>query len=366
MGSKRSVSEGKKGVFLIDTDFQLLNAVRFVLSRGLEGKMDAIIQMKSRNPKERIAALRQTKVFDQIYDLELDTHPKLEKVYILLALMFPVAYLKKRFGMDIRGRYDEIYMSFATKTFDFIIAGSGCKNIIGYDDGMGSYVGNPYTDNYKPGYMKVRKLLGRDYQVNTIYLNNPSCYHGEPGKELFAIAENEERIDDNIINQIFAVKHPDDLEGRKYIFFNACITSIDGYIDWEKDLALCMDEAVNKEGIVRLHPSEKRADEYESMHTDTTCNMWELVCSRYVDDDSLLTGFFSTAQFIPKLMNDKEPYLIFTFMMSEELPAVTKERFDDYVKFFRTKYRDSSKIYLPQNKEEYRNIIKTIYEKNSK
>ncbi|MBR4173854.1 MAG: hypothetical protein IKR56_00770 [Lachnospiraceae bacterium] len=364
MGSKNSDSENGRGVFLIDTDIQLLNAARFILSRDLFGKMDAIIQMKSRNAKERIAKLRQIGIFDNVYDLELDKHSKLEKFYILLALMFPGIYLKKRFGMDIKGRYDEIYLAFATKTFDFIIAGSGCKNIIGYDDGMGSYIGDPYTDNYKNGYMKMRRLLGHDYRVDIIYLNNPACYHGVNGKELFNILASNGTCDDTVINELFSFRTPDDLEGKKYIFLNMGITDLSGYIEWEKDLAECMDEAVEGECIVRLHPSEKRSQVYESMQRDKTCNMWELICARQIGDDSVLTGFFSTAQFSPKLMNDAEPYLIFTFMMSDDFPADKKEKFADYVRYFRTKYRDGSKIYLPESKEEYKEIIKSIYERN--
>lgn len=356
----KSNSEHYRELFLIDTDLQLLNAIHFILSHHQKGKMDAIIQMRSRNADERISRLKEVGIFDKVYCIPLDKHSRYERFEILIALLFPRKYIKKKYNLDIWGIYNSIYMSFATKAFDFLIAASGCNNVIGYDDGMASYVGDPFTDNYKKRYLIVRKLLKRDYCVDTIYLNNPACYNGDRKKKIKNLQSDEEYDGKELINYIFSFQTPDDLENQRNIFLNMPITDVPGYIEHEKELAEIMKDITKGDSIVRLHPSEKREDIYNSLKLDKTNNMWELICRHYITDNSLLVSCFSTAQFSPKLLNDTEPYLVFTFMMFDDLSEFKQQQFQEYVSFFKTKYEDCSKIYLPKTIDEYKTAIQSI------
>lgn len=353
-------------VFLIDTDIQLLNALYFVFSYGLTGKTDAIIQMKSRNAEARINALRESKVFKNIYVLKLDTHSALERVEILIALIMPNLYMKKKHNLDLKSKYDSVFLAFSTKTFDFTIAAIGSKSIIGYDDGMGSYIGDPYHDNYKKRYILARKLFGHEYNVDTIFLNNPLCYNGAKKVSVrplkLKLSEDQEQIINNIFNYVPVYNYP------KCVFLNQPVTDIFDYLQVEKSLVDRTNDILGGHFLLRLHPSEKRSEVYELYEDkiDKTNNMWELTCAKFDSDNYVLIGCFSTAQFSPKLMNDKEPYLVFTYKIFSNLDEKRKTAFDRYINFFKGKYREKNRIFVPNNIEEYSDIIKNIKLENRK
>lgn len=351
---EKSSLKNKRIVFLIDTDIQLLNALYFVLSNDLGGKTDAIIQMKSRNGEKRIDSLKRSGVFKNIYSLKLDKHYFAEKIEILIALFQPNLYMRLKHRIRLKRRYDTVFLAFATKTFDFVIAAIKPKKVYGYDDGMGSYIGDPFRDNYKKGYLKARKLLRREYNVNEVFLNNPLCFNGTNTVNVYPLRETLSEEDDRLINEVFDYKPHEGIEHAKYYFLNQAITDIDDYIGIERSLVDKLDRISGGDYILRFHPSERRRDIYSAYKDkiDIRNNMWELSCKN-ISDNNVLIGTFSSAQFSPKLLYNKEPYLIFTFKVFEGLDSRKKILFEQYVDFFRNKYENKGKVLVPNTIEEY-------------
>ena len=343
-----------KIVFLVDTDIQLLNALYFILSHGLKGKTDVIIQMKSRNRGTRIDLLKSSGIFNNIYTLKLDNHHFAEKFEILLALIQPDMYMKIKHKMTLRKKYDIVFLAFATKTFDFVIAAIKPKEVYGYDDGMGSYIGDPFCDNYKKMYLYMRKLLGREYKVHEVFLNNPSCFNGLNSVNIHPLRQNIAESDVRLLYDIFEHKQKKRIECIMFFFLNQAVTDLPDYIVMEKNLVDELDRISEGDFILRFHPSEKRRDIYSIYNDkiDASNDMWELWCKDIVED-SVLVGFFSTAQFSPKLIYNREPYLIFTFKLIKGLDEKKKRVFERYVEYFKSKYKNKEKIFIPSTIDEY-------------
>lgn len=357
---EQSDFETKRIVFLIDTDIQLLNATRFILSHGLRGKSDAIIQMKSQNATHRIKALSDSGIFKNIFSIELDKHTCFERIEILAALVQPSLYMRIKHRIELRDKYDLVFLAFATKTFDFIIFAIGNPVVYGYDDGLGSYVGNPYYDNYKRGYLTCRNIFGRGYIVDTLFLNNPDCFHGNEALCVLPLSSKISSADEMAINRVFSFDPEKTEDYPRCIYLNQAVTDIPNYIENEKELA---DKMINEFGtdcLVRLHPSEKRRYVYKSYNLDNNNNMWELTCSRQIFDDSVLVGFFSTAQFTPKLIDDIEPYLIFTFHLYNGIEKKKTESYMKYISLFEDHYRNKGRIFVPKSLDDYEYDLKLI------
>lgn len=95
-------------------------------------------------------------------------------------------------------------------------------------------------------------------------------------------------------------------------------------------------------GMLRLHPRDK--EEKTKGRIDPGKGQWELRCGWELTDDHILVGAFSTAQFTPKWLYDKEPFVIFTFDMIFKEQSEFKNRVDEMICEFAKTYRDPDKV----------------------
>ena len=86
--------------------------------------------------------------------------------------------------------------------------------------------------------------------------------------------------------------------------------------------------------------------------------MWypPVKCIRPTVPASLWIGAFSTAQFTPKMMFDREPTLVFLY----KLYGCQFNNADELVERIRASYRDPQKVLVPQTKEEFNAILATV------
>ena len=99
---------------------------------------------------------------------------------------------------------------------------------------------------------------------------------------------------------------------HRFVYFSQLLSSDANEIQIEKDI---VDNIFNfkDDFIVRPHP-RGMTTLYEGLNIDNTYSQWELCCAE-INGNSVLIGNFSTALFIPKLIYDKEPTVIFTYKM---------------------------------------------------
>ena len=95
--------------------------------------------------------------------------------------------------------------------------------------------------------------------------------------------------------------------------------------------------------IVRNHPRETR----------------ELKCDNDINDDKVLIAFCSTAQITPKMLYDKEPYLVFLYRLFD---CDWIEDYDRLVEQVRNSYRNKKKVFLPSTLDELVNTLNNLLE----
>ena len=89
-----------------------------------------------------------------------------------------------------------------------------------------------------------------------------------------------------------------------------------------------------------------------------TNNMWELECIQSINDGNVIFAAFSTAQFTPKLLFDKNPYIIFLYKIFD----LEVKGADEMIERFAHTYKYKSKIFVPKCMEEIDDIIKITNE----
>lgn len=354
----KQLSCNEEIAFLIDSPIQLYNAIQYILSNGLKGKTDAFIQAKFRNEQILITALKENTIFRNIYILSQDKNGLLKHFGILCGLLFPKVYLYIVHRLNFWTiRYNKIFIAFATKTFDFIIAASNCKQIIGFEDGIGSYLGDPFRDNYRHRYLVLRQMLGHDYQVPIVYLNNPALYSGVKARMAENITRGIASGDAELLYKIFQYKRSNLYLKNRMVYLNQPITHINRYYEDEGKILSILKESAGTNFILRLHPGEKKVQLYKDYNIDTDGNMWEILCKEDISDEHILVGYFSTAQFMPKFISDSEPYLIFTFELYQKPKSNIYNNYLELMETVRKSYRNKSKIFIPKTIEEYRDIV---------
>lgn len=351
---KKSNYNKNRIAFLIDTPTQLFNSIEYVLGHNLYGMADAYIQIKFSNKDGLIERVIKKKIFKNIYLLKPDKNGKFKHLGIINALLFPRFYIKIVHHIDIYSKhYQKIFIAFATKTFDFLIAASGCKNIIGFEDGIGSYLGDPFSDNYKKGYIYFRRMTGHNYLVDKIYLNNPERYRGISGRKISPICSKLDDSGKKLLYEVFNYKDTDLYRNYNIVYLNQPITHIPDYYLKEEKIVNVLSKRIKEKIIIRFHPNEKNKELYSGFQIDNENNMWELLCKEQINSNFLLIGYFSTAQFLPKFIADKEPYIIFTFKLYAGIKNDICKNYCDLAETVKSSYRNSGKIFIPETFEEY-------------
>lgn len=108
---------------------------------------------------------------------------------------------------------------------------------------------------------------------------------------------------------------------------------------------------------VRRHPRDNHTYLNQTKQDNTS---WEMIClNEAINDNTILCGIASTAQLMPKILNEKEPYLIFLYdiyqLRNKNLIAAQKTK-----ELAETLYVDKTKIYVPSSIKQLETITKEI------
>lgn len=150
------------------------------------------------------------------------------------------------------------------------------------------------------------------------------------------------------------------LEKNRLIYFSQ---------PWKKDnvivskdfneLEMTVRNIINEhDGMLRLHPRD--TEEKTKGRIDQGKGQWELRCGWELTDDHILVGAFSTAQFTPKWLYDKEPFVIFTYDMIFKEQSDYKNRVDEMIREFARSYRNPDKVVSVDSPESLNTILEKI------
>lgn len=111
-------------------------------------------------------------------------------------------------------------------------------------------------------------------------------------------------------------------------------------------------------GIVyRKHPRDTRS--YGDRLLDRIKD-WEAYCGSIDSERTVLISDASTASVIPKLMYDKEPFLVFLHYAATGQKSQDNQAVENFLEKFRETYSDKSRIIMPTSMSEYDAVCRQI------
>jgi len=345
-----------------------LNTINFVFNNVEDSKInsDLIIIEEFSNAKKIFNNIMASHIFSNVKFIKRE---KLTRLRMRFFILFPKIHLFYRLGRIFNLSYNQIacsgwdllFMSFAQ-----ILKGKSKMIII--DDGLASYSGDVRAikfTNYKYKLLELLNIGPLCIHISALYLNNLSVYRADKWTQIKALPS----ITANgclmrQLDMIFSyAAHK--IYQTKYIFIDdphdsQTAEQSDAYGKIFKLITKTCDKV-----IVRPHPADyaksvldyKKMNMPESIKVDDGSNMWELVCNHSLSDNNVLINIFSTAVFNPKLLFNKEPFIIF---LCNIFNGAQSDIVLNLINFLKNSYKDKWKIFVPNSLNEFANMLEKV------
>lgn len=233
-------------------------------------------------------------------------------------------------------------------------------DILVYDDGIDTYSGNCILGRVSGTYRLIGKPLHLGvfgYRIKAVFVNCKSFCHT-------AISPNIEQLpllnEDNpavlLAKTIFHYRTESQVLKKRFILLGQPMEEIPGYNG--KTFSSMIPATVDSsEFLYRAHPRQQDLQK-EKFELDSIGNMWELECIFGMRNEHVLIGYYSTAQMTPKLIANKEPYLIFLYklFLNNSDMAETK-KYEKIIAALQAVYAEKHKIFIPDTVEDFYGLL---------
>ena len=360
--NKEKASKTKTAA-ICNTPYQVLNILNLFFHEKKWGEVDLYLINRFSSADKLNKKLRNVSFFKNIYFVIPNPDIKNTKFNTLLKIIFPKRY-KSHYKIDnweiIKQNYNYIFYG-DLEPFARIIEeyNPSIKTYV-YDDGECSYHGNALMDCKPKLRQHIEKLFNLDVCKNNIqglYVNNKSISKSTISKNIFQLPHfTDEFIE--LAKNVFEFKNSDQLKNHKYILMDYPMVRIKEYNGF--DLYNFMANLKGKECLLRYHPCSSQIP-MENIDVDMLNNSWELECIDEIGDNHVLIGYYSTSQLMPKILMDKEPYVIFTYrLMTSKAGEYRFSSYEELINLVKNKYKNKNKVFIPSNENELLFIIKKI------
>lgn len=351
--------------FFVLTEYQLLCAVEFVWN-DVE---------KARNHSTLFLSKSITG-FNEITK-ELNKYKLFSEIILVDRIVFNRSRVKRKlesmrrilnpgiFGKYISGRG----LKKGTVKYSIIVVASGSlefemfRNYFPHDflyyieDGIGSYTGRAKSGNISKSRRLIQKILGRDEPVTKMYLHLPELCNHKEAMEVCAVPDYRRNDFWKFVREVFGTKkddvlyHDDDAVYIEQPMIGLGLASDE--LD-KKIQRLCAD-SFGESICIRNHPRDRGKKSVIS-RSDDRALLWELICHTEINNSNILIGYYSTAQITPKILFNKEPYIVFLYKLYP-ISVELKQKLDNTVALLSKAYSDSSKIYIPDTIERFSQVL---------
>ena len=367
-GSESYVSEEncEKFALVAATPLQMLHCAEFVGNDvdGSAGSSDLYIVHTFPTAPKLSEGAKKSGLYNNVYDLKPRnrTSKLRSKLATFVDLFFP------RFALESKSCGDKLRLN--RKAYRYICASSQTTFTIGmhlvypqahiylYDDGIGSYYGSMVHD-YNSGIFEIMNRLFFDgkliMEADAMYLAVPelssstSCavFRKLPGLP-------EEKM--ALVEQMFDYRANDLYRQRRLVYLTQPFGETSG-IDMRAEPEIVrVVEKYSPQAVARVHPRQKDA-EFGGLLKDTYQNLWEMECLKQITNDHVLVSYCSTSQFMPKLMNDTEPHVVFLYRIFGKEPG---QSLAALLQQFAALYRDPEHIHVPETVEELETLLEKL------
>ena len=168
------------------------------------------------------------------------------------------------------------------------------------------------------------------------------------------------KIDVDKYNRVFDYLPSDNkLFDYQYIYFDQLLD----FVEWNKIQEKMISNLVflKNELCIKIHPRRNDVlySGFDVFNSKTTMEVLVLNNPDVDYNNMVFISPFSTAAFLPKMMFNKEPYIIFTL----DILKINMEEYSYVVKMVEKlidSYSNKNKIFIPKTLEEFEEIIKSV------
>lgn len=348
------------------TPLQLLHCAEFVINdvEGSAGNTDLYIVHTFPTAPALSEGAKRSGLYRNVYDLQPRKRKgKLHsKLCTFIDLFFP--------RMSLRRRSCGQPLAFRKKDYKVICVSSQTTFTIGihlvfpkakvylYDDGIGSYYGSMVHDYNSGLFRKMNRVFFGGKLIlepEAMYLAVPelsrstscSVYRKLPSLDAEAMMR---------VEEMFGYRHNDFYDRHQFVYLTQPFGEMSCIDPTAEGRVVSLMEEYLPNSAARLHPRQKNAS-FGQLPKDTFENLWELECLKQITDDHVLLSYCSTAQFMPKLMHDAEPHIVFLYKIFGKEPSAALR---SLLKEFSALYRKPEHIHVPETAEELARILKML------
>ena len=323
---------------------------------------DLIIMNSFDDAKPIYEILKEKKYFRKVFLVNKAFNSgRFHSLHTLVDLLVPSEYLSDKYGLKRKEIYKNYDVITAPKYSALILAVwrlNAKAKLHLYEDGTGTYFGALDLTPDSGLYKKFFKVLNHqrsfaDYEH--IYFNDASLFTGDHTERAVSIPRFDHAFLEKLKEDFADYLNGEDCKGKDILYFAQYLNNkdINIFID-----GLLEDLERYKEHVLYIpHPRHKDARTYGFDYANKK-QIWELK-QLDIDDleDKMLMSIHSTACFTPKILFDKEPYLLLFYKLCDDKVTYRNERFDIFVERFVKTYRDPEKILIPESIEELKSFV---------
>lgn len=361
---------------ICDTLFQLFTCLNMFYGQNDDSVTDLFLGTMFQDKKYILDGLKEAKVFRGIYyfdSVEEETSVLSAMTNKFQRIVNPEKYINRVVKDDFvlrEQQYTDVYISMAFRFSIAFVFGCPDATVHYYDDGLGSYLGKIYEHTIDLKWKLTYGFFGKSYKClypDVRHVYNVGLCKSEMSGELVEIPR-ENYLDEKyreFLSKLFHYERNDIYDKKRMVYLTRPndfkkeqIDALDAEI--EKKLLMC-----KKECLLRVHPRDSRTD-IVPIDRDEMLKLWELVCLDSIREDMSLIGWFSTAQFIPKILYDMEPEIVLIFPMYKD--CFSEDWMRKYFQFtedVRDIYREKNKIKLINSMEEFEQYLSKMSDKSS-
>lgn len=345
---------------ICSTRYQLLNALNFSVSWLDDNKTDEIDLFFSlpelENAREMQKELRKLNLFENITlfrSPDYGLKKTIRKARTLSFLMSGQSAFAKLAIDELPDElYDAVMIPCAALQFDLFLARYRPSRIWLLDDGIGSYQGDIIAATLSHLRRYTAGLRRFSFEAEALYVNNASICSSLSSPSISQLPKlNKQRME--MFRPVF--------EKEKNTFYNQTdwvylelprFTSVGSEDDmkrvvWQSHL----------DTIFRPHPAKTVHQNALGMRIDAVGGIWEFVCYDAISENNVLIGSASTALLTPKMLFNREPFVVLLYRMFGEATEPIRLAGDKIKSILEAGYSDKSKIFAPSSLEELNSIL---------
>ncbi len=364
--------------FVVSSPYQILNSLQ--LHYPFQEEADIYVLEQFGECSSLVESLRESKTFKNVIQVPNMTDSSRKRVKEIINRN--IAYSVKTSPFVKNRVYDRAYFANIDMTAYMLLKYmKKCNPDIAFDkieDGLGDYTALECPDISSRIDALFHKLFGgteifqkeelTDIQQR-MYVYAPEFLpENRQTSKVRMIADHSDKKDfREMINRIFGIEEKDKLLYRILLFDAAAASALDNKVDeiLQQTLGTLNKYFLKEEIGIKLHP-RRQQDIYQGY------NKWgkqsippEMLYVNMGEElsDKILVGFLSTANVTPKLMFDKEPYLILLYKIiynCGDVADIDIEEFDGITERVKRIYNVKEKIFVPESIEELGGILHSL------